>query len=63
MFLRLVSPILLTVREFKMGFQKLKPQLITYRNYKDFINDRFHADIKTCGFDTKDVNSFKETVL
>ena len=50
---------LLTVTEFKMGFQKLKPQIITYRNYKSFINDRFQADIKTCGFDTKDINSFK----
>ena len=54
---------LLTVTEFKMGFQKLKPQVITYRNYKNFNNDRFQADIKTCGFDTKDINSFKETIL
>ena len=46
-----------------MGFQKLKPQVITYRNYKNFNNDRFQADIKTCGFDTKDINSFKETIL
>ena len=38
---------LLTVTEFKMGFQKLKPQVITYRNYKNFNNDRFQADIKT----------------
>ena len=48
---------LLTVTEFKIGFQKLKPQVITYRNYKNFNNDRFQADIKTCGFDTKDINS------
>ena len=54
---------LLTITEFKMGFPKLKPQVITYRNYKNFNNDRFQADIKTCGFDTKDINSFKETVL
>ena len=54
---------LLTVTEFKMGFQKLKPQVIIYRNYKNFNNDRFQADIKTCGFDTKDINSFKETIL
>ena len=54
---------LLTVTEFKLGFQKLKPQVITYRNYKNFNNDRFQADIKTCGFDTKDINSFKETIL
>ena len=54
---------LLTATEFKMGFQKLKPQVITYRNYKNFNNDRFQADIKTGGFDTKDINSFKETIL
>ena len=54
---------LLTVTEFKMGFQKLKPQAITYSNYKNFNNDRFQADIKTCGFDTKDINSFRETIL
>ena len=28
---------LLTVTEFKMGFQKLKPQVITYRSYKNLI--------------------------
>ena len=54
---------LLTVTEFKMGFQKLKPQVITYRNYKKFNNDRFQADIKTCGLDTNDINNFKETIL
>ena len=54
---------LLTVTEFKMGFQKLKTQVITYRNYKNFNMDRFQADIKTCGFDTKDINSFKEAIL
>ena len=54
---------LLTVTEFKIGFQKLKPQVITYLNYKNFNNDRFQAEIKTCGFDAKDINSFKETIL
>ena len=46
-----------------MGFKKLKPQVITYRNYKNFNNDRFQADIKTCGCDIQNVNSFKETIL
>ena len=54
---------MLTVTEFKMGFQKLKPQAITYSNYKNFNNDRFQADIKTCGFETKDITSFRETIL
>ena len=46
-----------------MGFQKLKPQIMTYRNYKNFDNDKFQVDIKTCGFDTNDINSLKETIL
>ena len=46
-----------------MRFQKLKPRVITYRNYEIFKNDRFQGDIKTCGFDTKGINSFKETIL
>ena len=54
---------LLTVTNFKMGFQKLKPQVKTDRNYKNFDNDKFQADIKSCGFDTNDINSFKETIL
>ena len=51
---------LLTVTEFKMGFQKLKPQVITYHNCKNDDNDKFHTDIKNCGFDKNDINSFKE---
>ena len=31
----------LAVTEFKMWFEKLKPQVITYRNYKNLNNDRF----------------------
>ena len=30
---------LLTVTEFKMSFQKCKPHIITYRNYKNYDND------------------------
>ena len=32
---------LLTVTEFKMSFQKCKPHIITYRNYKNYDNDAF----------------------
>ena len=46
-----------------MGFQRLKLQEITYRSYKNFDNDKFQSDIKICGFDTNDINSFKETFL
>ena len=51
---------LLTVTEFKMGFQKLTS---SSSNYKNFDNDKFQTDIKTCEFDTNDINSFKETIL
>ena len=54
---------LLTITEFKMGFQKRKLQVITYRNYKKFNNDKFQADIKTYRFDKNDINLFKETIL
>ena len=46
-----------------MGFQKLKPQVITYRSYKNFDSDKFQVDIKTCGFNENDINTFKETIL
>ena len=52
---------LFTVTEFKMVFQKLEPHVITKRNYKNFENNKFQADIKTCRFDKNDINSFKET--
>ena len=46
-----------------MGFQKLKPQTITYSNYKNFDNDEFQTDIKICRLDKNDINSFKKTIL
>ena len=54
---------MLTVTELKMEFQKLKPQVIIYRNYKNFDNDKLQVDIKTSRFDKNVVNSFKETIL
>ena len=46
-----------------MSFQKLKPKVITSRNYKNLDNDKFQTDIKTCRFDKNYINSFKEAVL
>ena len=37
----------LIVTEFKMGFQKLKPKIIAYRDHKDFNNAKFRYDIVT----------------
>ena len=44
-----------------MEFQKPRPQVITYRNYNNFDNDKFQADLKTCRYSESDVNSFQET--
>ena len=38
---------LLTVTEFQMGLQKLKPKIITHRDYKNFDNAKFRSDIVT----------------
>ena len=36
---------LLTVTEYKMGFQKLPPKTVKYRVYKNFDNETFRLDI------------------
>ena len=36
---------LLTVTECKMSFQKLQPEIINYRNYRNFDNEMFRSDI------------------
>ena len=38
---------LLRVTEFKMSFQKCKPHIITYRNYKNYDNDVFRSEIQS----------------
>ena len=42
-----------------MGFGAI----ITWGNYRNFDNDKFQADVKICGFDENDINTFKETTL
>ena len=37
---------LLTLTEFKMNFQKCKPHIITYWNYKNYGNDVFEMKLK-----------------
>ena len=46
-----------------MRFQKLKTQVITYRNYNNFYSDKFQVEIKTCEFDKNNIISFKGTIL
>ena len=54
---------LLTVTELKMNFQKQKPKIIAYRDYKKFDNNAFRHDIQKCTFNTADLKTFKETVF
>ena len=55
---------LLTVTEFKMSFQKCKPHIITYRNYKNYDNDVFRSEIQTfCSLNETDLGLFKESIF
>ena len=55
---------LLTVTEFKMSFQKCKPHIITYRNYKNYHNDVFRSEIQTfCSLNETDLVLFKESIF
>ena len=53
---------LLTVTALKMNFQKQKPKIIVYRDYKKSDNIAFCHDIDKCNFNTADLKTFKETV-
>ena len=52
---------LLTATELKMNFQKQKPQIIAYRDYKKFYNNAFRYDREKCSFNKADLKTFKET--
>ena len=55
---------LLTVTEFKMSFQKCKPRIITYRNYKNYDNDVFRSEIQTfSSLNETDLGLFKESIF
>ena len=55
---------LLTVTEFKMSFQKCKPRIITYRNYKNYDNDVLRSEIQTfCSLKETDLGLFKESIF
>ena len=38
---------MMVVTELKMGFQKLKPQIVAYRDYKHFYSKKFRSDIQS----------------
>ena len=54
---------LLTVTEFKMGFQKLKPKIIVYRDYKNFDNAKFRYDIVTATSNVYSFAMYKNTIF
>ena len=53
---------MMVVTELKMGFQKLKPHIVSYRDYKHFDNEKFPSDIENCASE-KNLKCFKETVF
>ena len=54
---------LLTVTEFKMGFQKLKPKIIAYRDYKNVDNAKFRYDIVTATSNVDNFGVYKSTIF
>ena len=54
---------LLTVTEFKMSFQKLRPKILNYRYYKNFDNEKFRSDIWKMNLNTTDLEGFMKTVF
>ena len=54
---------LLTVNEFKMGFQKVQPKIVNYRDYKNFGNKKFRPDVSKFDFGVSDLGFFKNTIF
>ena len=52
---------MMVVTELKMGFQKLKPHTVAYRD-KHFDNEKFRSDIENCASE-KNLKCLKETVF
>ena len=47
-----------------MNFQKCKPHIITYRNYKNYGNDVCRSEIQSfCSLNETDLCLFKETIF
>ena len=44
-----------------MGFQKQKPKIIIYREYKTFDNEKFRSDVLKLDFDKIHFVSYKDT--
>ena len=46
-----------------MGFQKLNPKIIAYRDYKNFDNAKFRYDIVTATFNMDKFGMYKSTIF
>ena len=53
---------MLVVTELRMGFQKLKPHIVAYCDYKHFDTEKFRSDIENCASE-KNLKGFKGTVF
>ena len=53
---------MMVIIELKMGFQKQKPHIVVFRDYKHFDNEKFWSDIQTYASE-KNLKCFKETVF
>ena len=54
---------LLIVTEFKVGFQKLKPKVIAYRDYKNFNNAKFRYGIVTAPSNVDNFGMYESTIF
>ena len=54
---------LLSVTEFKMSFQKLRPKIINYRDYENFDNEKFQSNIWKMNLNTTGLEGFIENSL
>ena len=52
----------MVIIELKMGFQKQKPHIVVFRDYKHFDNEKFWSGIQTYASE-KNLKCFKETVF
>ena len=53
---------MMVVTELKTVFQKLKPHIVTYCDFKHFDSEKFRSDIQSCGSE-KNLKCFKETMF
>ena len=51
---------MMVLTELKMGFQKLKPHIVAYRDSKNFDNENLQSDIESCASE-KNLRCFKDT--